>query len=91
MKKDYIGFGYNPVESGNHFYVDIEDDKQGDVLIYERFKWDDADAQKIHGKDILKQSIKDGMNIATGNPHRASTGSRFIYEILSKLLENKIR
>ena len=43
------------------------------------------------GKDILKQSIKDGMNIATGNPQRASTGSRFIYGILSKLLENKMR
>lgn len=43
------------------------------------------------GKDILKQSIKDGMNIATGNPHRASTGSRFIYGILTKLLENKTR
>lgn len=43
------------------------------------------------GKDILKQSIKDGMNIATGNPHRASTGSRFIYEIITKLLDVKAR
>lgn len=57
MKKGYIGFGYNPMESENHFYVDIEDAKQGDVLIYERFKWDDAEKQKIHGKDILKLRI----------------------------------
>ena len=40
------------------------------------------------GKDILKQSIKDGMNIATGNSHRASTGSRFVYEIAKKLIEH---
>lgn len=57
MKKDYIGFGYNPGESENHFYVDMEPDKQGDVLIYERFKWDDAETQRIRGKDILKLRI----------------------------------
>ena len=26
MKKDYIGFGYNPAESDNHFFVLIGDD-----------------------------------------------------------------
>lgn len=57
MKKDYIGFGYNPAESGNHFYIEMDDNKQGDVLVYERFKWDDSETQTIHGKDILKLKI----------------------------------
>ena len=57
MKTDYIGFGYNPAESGNHFYVEINKNKQDEVLVYERFKWDDSDTQTIHGKDILKLKI----------------------------------
>lgn len=40
------------------------------------------------GKDILKQTLKDGVNIATGSPYRASTSSRFIYGLLKKLIEH---
>lgn len=41
------------------------------------------------GKDVLKRSVKDGINIATGQPYRASAGSRIAYSIIMKLLENK--
>lgn len=54
MKKDYIGFGYNPKESDNHFYVIIPDNKQEQVQIYERFKWDEEGEQVIRKADILK-------------------------------------
>lgn len=57
MKKDYIGFGYNPAESDNHFYVVIEEDKQSEVCIYERFGWDDEGKQIIRNRDILKLRI----------------------------------
>ncbi len=59
MKKDYIGFGFNPTESENHFYVMIpstqnEDDR---VLVYERFHWETEGEQKMKRKDILKIEI----------------------------------
>ena len=57
MKNGYIGFGYDPHETGNHFYVMIEDDKQLEVCIYERFAWDEESEQKIRRKDILKLKI----------------------------------
>lgn len=57
MKKDYIGFGYNPTESENHFYVMIEEDKQREVCIYERFGWDEDGKQVIRNRDILKLKI----------------------------------
>jgi hypothetical protein len=57
MKKDYIGFGYNPAESDNHFYVVINEDKQSEVCVYERFGWDENGEQKIRSRDILKLRI----------------------------------
>ncbi|GAB1432267.1 DUF3780 domain-containing protein [Spirochaetota bacterium] len=53
MTKTYFGFGYNPTESENHFYVIIPKEGNGEVEIYERFQWD-AGEQKISNKDILK-------------------------------------
>jgi len=56
MSKNYFGFGYDPTESGNHFYVIVPKDMMAEVEIYERFQWDDGD-QKITNKDILKLRI----------------------------------
>lgn len=57
MRKDFIGFGYNPKESDNHFYVIIPDNKQDEVNIYERFHWDNDKEQVISKQDILKLKI----------------------------------
>ena len=59
MKKDYIGFGFNPNESENHFYVIIPParDEHDQVLIYERFHWDDEEKQELQSKDILKLEV----------------------------------
>ena len=54
MKKDFIGFGFDPQETENHFYVIIPKDKKQEVYIYERFQWDEAEEQTIHHQDILK-------------------------------------
>lgn len=52
IKKSY-GFGYNPNESENHFYVVIPKETTGQVSIYERFHWDEGE-QEITSQDILK-------------------------------------
>ena len=59
MKKDYIGFGFNPKETENHFYVLIPAKKDFDdkVSIYERFHWETEGEQMIRRKDILKLEI----------------------------------
>ena len=56
MTKTYFGFGYDPTESENHFYMIIPTERTGEVEIYERFHWD-LDQQKITKKDILKLRI----------------------------------
>ena len=59
MRKDYIGFGFNPTESENHFYVTIPSvqDTDNHVSVYERFHWEAEGEQKIQRKDILKLEI----------------------------------
>jgi len=42
-KKDSIGFGFNPSESRHHFLVVIPKTVTANVLIYERFDWDNED------------------------------------------------
>lgn len=37
--KEYIGFGFNPVESRHHFLVVIPKGANAKVQIYERFEW----------------------------------------------------
>lgn len=39
-------------------------------------------------KDLLKKTVKDGVNIATGNTQRVSTGGRFIYELVKLIKDN---
>ena len=56
MKKNYIGFGYDPLESDNHFYVVISENNNSKVEVYERFHWDEQE-QTITIKDILKLRI----------------------------------
>jgi hypothetical protein len=56
VKKDYVGFGYNPKESDNHFYVVIPEEVSEEVEVYERFHWDDEE-QTIKKKDILKLRV----------------------------------
>jgi len=53
MKTKYFGFGYDPTESENHFYVVIPKEKTAEVEVYERFHWDEGE-QKITKKDVLK-------------------------------------
>lgn len=53
MSRPLYGFGYDPAESANHFYVIIPRDTSGEVEVYERFHWDDGE-QKITRQDILK-------------------------------------
>lgn len=57
MKKDYVGFGYNPRETENHFYVMIPADKQEQVSVYERFRWDTKGEQVIRKQDVLKLKL----------------------------------
>ena len=57
MKKDYIGFGYNPAESDNHFFVLIGDDPKEEVCIYERYGWDEEGEQVIRKRDVLKLKL----------------------------------
>ena len=53
MSEKYFGFGYDPTESENHFYVVVPKNATDEVEIYERFHWDEGE-QKITKKDILK-------------------------------------
>ena len=56
MSNSYFGFGYDPKESENHFYIIIPKDINAEVEVYERFHWD-VEEQKITNKDILKLRI----------------------------------
>lgn len=51
------GFGVNPKLSENHFYVIIPKANNENVQVYERFKWTDAEEQKIERADILRIEI----------------------------------
>ena len=53
-----IGFGYDPADVYTHFLVVIPKDPKGDVKVYERIRWDDADTQSSdleNCKVILKR------------------------------------
>lgn len=50
-KKSAIGFGFIPEQSQYHFLVAIPKNKEGKVLVYERFEWQsDVDLQVINEK-----------------------------------------
>lgn len=59
MKKGFIGFGFNPEKTGNHFYVQIPAGRGIDdrISIYERFQWGAGDVQTIQSSDILKLEL----------------------------------
>ena len=59
MRKDIIGFGFNPAESENHFYINIPSPKATEdrISVYERFRWDAEGEQKIRSRDIRKLEI----------------------------------
>ena len=56
MSHKYYGFGFDPSESENHFYVIVPKELSAEVEVYERFHWDDEE-QKITRKDVLKLRI----------------------------------
>lgn len=45
MRKKTYGFGYNPEETKQHFLVIIPNSVKKNVLVYERFTWDDEEIQ----------------------------------------------
>lgn len=59
MNKDYIGFGFDPEETENHFYVLIPEGKESDdrISVFERYHWDRNGEQKIRKEDVLKLEI----------------------------------
>ena len=57
MERNYYGFGFDPTESENHFYVIVPKEKTGEVEIYERFHWDGDEEQVLTRKDILKLRV----------------------------------
>ncbi|MDD2401875.1 MAG: DUF3780 domain-containing protein [Clostridia bacterium] len=45
-KKSYYGFGFNPLESQHHFLVVIPRSTKNDVVIYERFQWQEGEEEQ---------------------------------------------
>ena len=56
MRKGCAGFGYDPKETSNHFYIVKPKDRTEPVEVYERFAWADAPetAQPLADADVLK-------------------------------------
>lgn len=54
-KTHAIGFGYIPQETTHHFLVKIPRSKSKDVVVYERFSWDDTEEQTT---EIDEKKIK---------------------------------
>ena len=75
-KKKVVGFGFDPRESQHHFLVVIPRDNNGNVIIYERFKWqEDTEVQTIDYRDdrpkvelpkykwkLIEDALKDEFN-----------------------------
>ncbi|WP_414150647.1 DUF3780 domain-containing protein [Acetobacterium carbinolicum] len=51
------GFGVNPIQSTNHFYVLIPKLNTETVQVFERFNWTEAEEQKMEKSDILRIEI----------------------------------
>lgn len=54
-KHQAIGFGYIPSETKHHFLVRIPKNTSSDVVIYERFIWDESEAQT---SELEEKNIK---------------------------------
>lgn len=56
----YLGFGFKPDESRHHILVCIPEKKDGSVMIYERFNWQDENEKQtinLYGEDKPKAEI----------------------------------
>ena len=47
-KSTYVGFGYDPKETVNHFYVVIPKKLSEPVVVYERFQWQEDGEQNVN-------------------------------------------
>lgn len=56
MNRTMHGFGFDPTESENHFFVIVPPKTTDNVEIYERFQWDEGE-QSIAKMDVLKLKI----------------------------------
>jgi hypothetical protein len=52
LRKNVFGFGFMPLESQHHFLVIIPRGSKNNIIVYERFQWQDGeDEQKIDFND----------------------------------------
>lgn len=57
-KRKTYGFGVDPTQSVNHFYVQIPPKGQRDMVqVYERFGWTDGEEQVLERSDVLRLEI----------------------------------
>jgi hypothetical protein len=56
-KRTTYGFGVDPHQSANHFYVLIPPKGPEPVQVYERFGWTDGDEQILERSDVLRLEI----------------------------------
>jgi len=62
MKKQTYGFGVDPTQSQNHFFVLLRPKEPNQaspppVQVFERYAWTDGEEQKIDGADVLRLEI----------------------------------
>lgn len=50
-----VGFGYIPEETKHHYLIRIPRNKKSEVMVYERFEWDDGENQS---SDITFENTK---------------------------------
>jgi hypothetical protein len=56
-KDKTFGFGVNPKQNANHFYVFNPADKSQNIQVYERYGWTDDETQKLEKADVLRIEI----------------------------------
>ena len=59
-KATCIGFGFKPDESRHHMLVCIPAKKEANIIVYERFTWQDGEEKQtinIYGEDLAKAEI----------------------------------
>ena len=56
-KRTTYGFGVDPAQSVNHFYVLIPPKGPEPVQVYERYGWTDAPEQLLERSDVLKLEL----------------------------------
>lgn len=54
-KTQAFGFGFVPEETKHHFLLKISRSKNNEVVVYERFEWDDSEDQK---SEINEKNLK---------------------------------